>query len=550
MKYLELYKEQIKEGKAVVGKWIQLNIEYIENGLKEGRFFYNDKKADEAIVFIERFCHHVEGKTSLIKLEPWQKYFLSCVFGIVDSNGNRQFREIVLIMGRKQGKSLLAGAIEVKIAFTESEAGMQIYNLAPKLEQAHIIFNVAYNMIDRVPSLAKRMRKRRADMYFPSWNCTLKPIAFNSKKSDGFNPSAVTYDEFAAWEGDRGLAMYNVMLSAQGARKQPLNIACSTANYIDDGLYDELMARSTSVLLGTSEETRLLPFIYMVDDVKKWDDMNELKKAMPNLGVSVSYEFIEEEIRKAKGSHDYKLEFMTKYCNVKQNSISAWLSSQEIKKTICEKLDPEDFRGCYGVGGIDLSRTTDLTAASIVIRKNGLDYVLTQFFMPENKIDELSDRDHIRYRKFVDLGFLTPSGQNFVRYEDVADWFKMMRDKYEIVCCVIGYDRYSSQYLVDKMQNDGYPMDDVIQGTNLTSIINEFGGLLRDGVVRTGTNGLLQSHFASVALKKVTNDNRVRPEKVDQRKHIDGFVSVIDAYTVRAKWYEKYKWLLDSNDDD
>lgn len=550
MKYLELYKKQIKEGKAVVGKWIQLNIEYIENGLKEGRFFYNDKKADEAIVFIERFCHHVEGKTSLIKLEPWQKYFLSCVFGIVDSNGNRQFREIVLIMGRKQGKSLLAGAIEVKIAFTEREAGMQIYNLAPKLEQAHIIFNVAYNMIDRVPSLAKRMRKRRADMFFPSWNCTLKPIAFNSKKSDGFNPSAVTYDEFAAWEGDRGLAMYNVMLSAQGARKQPLNIACSTANYIDDGLYDELMARSTSVLLGTSEETRLLPFIYMVDDVKKWDDMNELKKAMPNLGVSVSYEFIEEEIRKAKGSHDYKLEFMTKYCNVKQNSISAWLSSQEIKKTICEKLDPEDFRGCYGVGGIDLSRTTDLTAASIVIRKNGLDYVLTQFFMPENKIDELSDRDHIRYRKFVDLGFLTPSGQNFVRYEDVADWFKMMRDKYEIVCCVVGYDRYSSQYLVDKMQNDGYPMDDVIQGTNLTSIINEFGGLLRDGVVRTGTNGLLQSHFASVALKKVTNDNRVRPEKVDQRKHIDGFVSVIDAYTVRAKWYEKYKWLLDSNDDD
>lgn len=550
MKYLELYKEQIKEGKAVVGKWIQLNIEYIENGLKEGRFFYNDKKADEAIVFIERFCHHVEGKTSLIKLEPWQKYFLSCVFGIVDSNGNRQFREIVLIMGRKQGKSLLAGAIEVKIAFTEREAGMQIYNLAPKLEQAHIIFNVAYNMIDRVPSLAKRMRKRRADMYFPSWNCTLKPIAFNSKKSDGFNPSAVTYDEFAAWEGDRGLAMYNVMLSAQGARKQPLNIACSTANYIDDGLYDELMARSTSVLLGTSEETRLLPFIYMVDDVKKWDDMNELKKAMPNLGVSVSYEFIEEEIRKAKGSHDYKLEFMTKYCNVKQNSISAWLSSQEIKKTICEKLDPEDFRGCYGVGGIDLSRTTDLTAASIVIRKNGLDYVLTQFFMPENKIDELSDRDHIRYRKFVDLGFLTPSGQNFVRYEDVADWFKMMRDKYEIVCCVVGYDRYSSQYLVDKMQNDGYQMDDVIQGTNLTSIINDFGGLLRDGVVRTGTNGLLQSHFASVALKKVANDNRVRPEKVDQRKHIDGFVSVIDAYTVRAKWYEKYKWLLDSNDDD
>lgn len=544
MKYLDLYKKEISEGRATVGKWIKLNIEMIESGLKEGRFFYDDKKADLSIQFIERFCHHVEGKTNLIKLEPWQKYFLACVFGIVDENGHRQFREVVLVMGRKQGKSLLAAAIEVKFVFTEREAGMQIYNLAPKLEQAHIIFNVAYNMIDCVKSLAKRMKKRRADMYFPFNKCTLKPIAFNSKKSDGFNPNMVTYDEFAAWEGDRGLAMYNVMMSAQGAREEPLNIACSTANYIDDGLYDELMARSTSVLLGTSQETRLLPFIYMIDDEKKWDDMEELKKAMPNLGVSVSYDFIEEEIRKAKSSHDYMLEFKTKYCNIKQNSISAWLSAQEIKRTYCDTLKYEYFRGTFGVGGVDLSQTTDLTACCVVIQINGIDYILSHFFLPANKIEELSDRDHIRYGKFIELGYLSPSGENYVDYHDVCNWFIQLKEKYGIYCCAIGYDRYSAQYLVDEMSKKGFLMDDVIQGTNLTPIIDEFGGLVRDGKVQTGTNGLLQSHFASVALKKVANDNRVRPEKVDPRKHIDGFVSVIDAYTVRQKYWKQYQWRL------
>lgn len=547
MKYLDLYKEEIKSGRAVIGKWMELNIAFIEKGLENGDFFYDEKKGEAAIAFIERFCHHVEGSTSLIKLEPWQKYFLACVFGIVDEKGYRQFREVVLVMGRKQGKSLIAGSIEVKMAYTEHEPGAQIYNLAPKLKQANIIYNVVYKMIQRVPALNKRAKKRRTDIYLPKENVTLEPIAFASKKSDGFNPQMTTFDEFAAWEGEAGLKMYNVMLSAGGARKQPLYFAISTANYIDDGLYDELMARGTAVLQGTSKERRLLPFIFMIDDPKKWNDMTELKKAMPNLGVSVSEEFMQEEINKALGNQTYRLEFLTKYCNLKQNSVAAWLNRQQINNTICEELNLEDFRDHYAVGGIDLSQTTDLTAASIIIQKNGIDYVFSKFFLPKNKIQELSERDHIRYENFVRLGYLMPSGENFVDYHDVSDWFDMLRKKYGIACCVIGYDRYSSQYLVDDMKKKGYKMDDVIQGVNLTPVVYEVEGLITDGVVKTGTNGLLQSHFASAALVKVAEDNRVRVVKVDKRKHIDGLVSVLDAYTVRQKWAKDYMYLLDNS---
>lgn len=546
MKYLEEYKQRIRNGDDIINTWMKLNISYIENGLKEGRFFYDERKANIIITFIENFCHHIEGSTDLVELEPWQKYFLACVFGIVDKNGNRQFREVVLVEGRKQGKSLIAGGVEIAFAFTEDEAGMQIYNIAPKLEQAGIIFNVVYKMITLVSSLSKRVKKRRSDLYIKYKDCTMKPIAFSSKKSDGFNPALVIFDEFGAWEGEAGLRMYNVMLSAGGARKQPLYLSVSTANYIDDGLYDELLMRSEAVLKGTSEEKRLLPFIYCIDDESKWDNINELRKAMPNLGVSVSYDFIEEEIRKAKASRDYKAEFLTKYCNIKQNSVTAWLSAHDIKQTMCERLELEKFARCYGVGGIDLSKTTDLTCASIVIRLNKIDYIFSQFFMPAQKIDELSEREHIRYRKFVDLGFLTVSGEHHVDYHDVCNWFEEMKKKYRIYVCVVGYDIYSAQYLIDEMTSKGYRMDSVRQGTNLTPVIDEFGGLVRDGTIRTGTNGLLQSHMASVALKRTAEDNRVQAVKVDSRKHIDGFVSVIDAYTVRQKWYKEFQYRIEN----
>lgn len=546
MRYLDEYKARIEEGTDVVGKWVKKNIAMVENGLANGDFYYDEARADRAIRFIEHFCHHYEGRTDLITLEPWQKYFVACMFGLVDKDGTRHFRELVLIIARKQGKSLLAAAIQVYILFCDREPGMQIYNLAPKLKQSKIIFQGAFNMIDQVPSLSKRVRKRRDDVYYPKTKGVMAPLAFNGKKSDGFNPHFCTFDEFAAWEGEQGLKMAEVMLSAVGARRQPIFLYTSTANYIDNGLYDEIMRRSTAVLQGTSDETRLLPFIYAIDDENKWDDIEELRKAMPNLGVSVTEKFLEDEIAKAHGSPVHKSEFLTKYCNIKQNAVSAWFSKKDILSMTGDPLHIEDFAHMYGMGGVDLSQTTDLTAATILIRVDGQDYVFTHFWLPTNRIKEAEERDMIPYTRFMELGYLSPSGENYVQYSDVTQWFLDIRKKYKIHCLIVGYDRYSAQYFVDEMNKFGFETDDVIQGTNLTPVIYEFEGLVKDGIVHTGSNGLLQTHFSSVAIQKVAEDNRVRMRKIDERKHIDGAASVIDAYTVRQKWYDKYRYRLEN----
>lgn len=541
--YICEYYAKINSGKIIVGKWIKAVYKIIMDGLEKQEYFFNAKAANKAIKFIENFCHHSKGRNDLIKLELWQKAMVSVIFGIQDEKKIRIFREIFIIIGRKNGKSLFAAAIIAYMAYMEPEYGQEIYCLAPKLDQANIVYDAFHQMVKAEDELSEIAKKRRSDIYIEETNTKIKPIAFNAKKSDGLNPQLSVCDEIAAWSGDGGLKQYEVIKSALGARRQPMILSISTAGYINDSIYDELIKRSTSFLNGTSKEHRLLPFLYMIDDVEKWNDIEELKKANPNMGVSVMEDFFTEEIAIAEGSLSKKAEFLTKYCNIKQNSSIAWLEYTTVDRAGIEKT-LEDFRDCYAVGGIDLSQTTDLTAASVVIEKEGVLYAFTQFFMPANRVESLQEKDGVPYEVFVKKGLITLSGGNYVDYKDVFAWYIMLLEVYGIRPLKIGYDRYSAQYLINDMKNFGFHMDDVFQGENLTPVIREFEGILKDGNFRIADNNLLKGHFMNVALKHNMETRKFRPVKIEERAHIDGFVSVIDAMTVRQKYWEECGELL------
>lgn len=546
--YIAEYHDAILNGHVTVGKWIKKIYEILLSGLKSGRWRFDAKKANKAIKFIENFCHHSEGRNDLLKLELWQKAIVSAIFGIMDTNGYRQFREVFIMVARKNGKTLFAAAIIAYMAYLDGEYGAKIYCLAPKLEQADLVYDAFYQIVQSDDELGDPdfTQKRRSDIYIEELNTSIKRLAFNSKKSDGFNPHLTVCDEIEAWPGDQGLKQYEVMKSALGARKQPLILSISTAGYINDGIYDELVKRSTAFLKGTSDESRLLPFLYMIDDAEKWDDIEELKKANPNMGVSVSVDFYIEEIKIARLSLSKKAEFMCKYCNVKQNSSVAWLDYDTVECCRGEKLTLEDFRGCYCVAGIDLSKTTDLTAASIIIERNGKFYIFTQFFMPAERLEKATKEEEIPYDKFVKLGYLTLSGSHDVDYHDVENWLVMLVKKYKIKPLKVGYDRWSASYLIQDLQQSGFHTDDVYQGTNLSPLLDEFESKLKDGVINVGENDLLRSHFLNVAVQINSGDGRKKPVKIERRKHIDGFVSVIDAFTVRSKYHSEIGKLLEN----
>ena len=534
--YIYAYYQQIQDGTVIVGRWIKLVFEYLIKGLENKEFFFDQKKANKAIKFIENFCHHCEGRSDLLKLELWQKAIVSAIFGIVDADGLRQFREILIIVARKQGKSLLAAGIANNCLYADGEYGARIFCVAPKLDQADIIYSAIWQTIAAEPELTEMTKRRKSDYYVEATNSTVKKIAFNAKKSDGFNPSLAVCDEIAAWPGDQGIKQYEVMTSALGARKQPLILAISTAGYISEGIYDELTKRATRFLLGDSKERRLLPFLYMIDDPAKWNDINELRKSNPNMGVSVSVSHLLEEIAIAEGSFTKKAEFLCKYCNIKQNSALAWLSAQTVEKASGAALKLEDFKSHYCVGGIDLSQTRDLTACLVIIEKAGELYVFAKFFLPAEKIAEATERDGLPYAKYIERGLLQPSGENYVDYHDCYNWFTELVQRYEILPLQVGYDRYSAQYLVQDMKQYGFHMDDVYQGDNLWPVIQETAGVLEDGKIHIGDNDLLKVHLLNSAIKMNTERGRGRLVKINPVDHIDGTAALLCAMTVRQKW--------------
>lgn len=536
------YHEAIQKKEVIVGVWVRLCFEILTTGLLNGEWEFNEKKANKAIKFIENFCHHSEGRSDLLHLELWQKAIVSAIFGIMDkTTGYRQFREVFIIVARKNGKTLFAAAIAAYMTYVDGEYGAKVYFLAPKLDQADLVYDAFYQIVQSDDELDSITKKRRSDIYIKAFNTSVKKIAFNSKKSDGFNPQLVVNDEMEAWPGDQGLKQYEVMTSALGARKQPLIISIATAGYVNDGIFDELFKRATAFLKGNSREKRLLPFIYMIDDIEKWDSIEELKKSNPNLGVSVSVEYYLEQIEIARNSISKKVEFMTKFCNIKQNSAVAWLDYWDVMKCVHEEkpLSLEDFKGCYCVGGIDLSRTTDLTAASIVINRDGINHIFTRFYMPQKRYEVAINEDNTPYNIYRDQGFLFISGENQVDYKDVYNWFIELVKVYKIKPLKIGYDRYSANYLVEDLKTAGFHTDDVYQGTNLTPVLHEFEGNLKDGLFDFGDNSMLAAHFLNVAVDINLNDSRMKPVKIEKRMRIDGAMSVFDALTMVSKYHNE-----------
>ena len=563
--FIYAYYQQIKNGTITAGRWIILIYDYIVNGIEQKQFYFDQKKANGVIEWIEANCFHTKGPRALepFKLELWEKAFLSCLYGIVDENGARVFREVLLLVGRKNGKSALASCIGKYEWYIGGGYGAEVYTIAPKLEQAEIIYNNIWQQVvvdpeykklqERLEELrgtrkgsahAKRFveempRHRQTDLYLPVNNGTVKKIAFSARKSDGFGPSCVFCDEVAAWQGDAGLKQYEVLKSGMGARPEGIVLSCTTSGYENEGIFDELMKRATRFLLGDSKERRFLPLLYMIDDPEKWDDINELRKANPNLGVSVSVSYMLEEIAVAEGSLSKRAEFICKYANLKQNSSMAWLDAFDVEKCTGASLTFEEFKSTYAVCGVDLSQTTDLTAAVCVIERDGVYNVLAQFFIPAERVEELTARDGVPYMAYVQRGLLTLSGDNFINYRDVYAWITALIERYQIYPLKVGYDRYSAQYLIQDLNAYGFQTDDVFQGENLYPVIQEVGGLIKDGRINIGDNDLLKIHFLNSALKMSNERGRGKLIKINQNAHVDGMAALLCAFCMISKYHDE-----------
>ena len=546
------YWNEIDSGGVNVGKWVRLLYEVILQGLQDKRWFYDHHLAENAMMFIERYSHHYRGKLApgRLVLDLWERACISLIFGIVDGEGKRQFVEVFWLIGRKCGKTLLAAAIACYMAYAAGEFGSEIYFLAPKLDQADLCYGAFEFNVHAEPELDSITKSTKyRGLMINERNTTVKKLAFTSKKSDGYNPQFYCADEVAAWPGVAGLRQWEVMVSGTGAREEPLGMAISSGGYENDGLFDELMKRGTGFLMGHSKEQHILPIIYMVDDPEKWDDLEELEKALPGMGSSVPKWFIEREIVTAHESISKEVEFKTKYANLKQSMSTAWLKAEHINSAFGWRKQMEELRNHYVVGGLDLSQTTDLTSACFICEVEGILWVHSHFWLPEKRLKEATKRDGVTYEIYIRKGFLSLSGEEFINFEDVRNWFMDLVKKYKIYPLIIGYDRWSAMETVHELEKKHFKMDSVTQGFNLSSVADTFEGLLREGKIRDmDDNDLLKIHMADAAMKMESGADRAHPRKmlvkISNKAHVDGMAAILDAMAMRQfKWNELGKRL-------
>ena len=535
------YWREINSGGVVVGKWVRMLYDVLMQGISENRWFYDDRLADNAVGFIERFCHHYKGQLAprRIRLDLWERAGISDIFGIVDGEGKRQFSQVFWPVGRKQGKTLIAGGIGTYMGYAAGEYGSEIYYLAPKLEQADLAYSALEFNVHAEPELdAITKSTKYRGLVIQETNTIIRKLAFTSKKSDGYNPMFYCADEVAAWPGVNGLRQWEVMASGTGARREPLGLAISSGGYENDGLYDELMKRGTAFLMGNSREQHILPIIYMIDDQEKWDDLTELKKSLPGLGISVSEEFIRKEIDTAHESISKEIEFKTKYCNIKQSLSTAWLRAEDIEKAFGWRKPLAEMKGRYCVVGIDLSQTTDLTSACFICEVDGILWVHSHFWLPNKRLEEATKRDGIPYEIYIKKGFLSLSGEEFINNDDVLLWCMDLVKTWKIYPLMIGYDRWSAQDLVAKLEKKHFHTDSVTQGFNLSSVSDTFEGLLREGRIRDmDDNSLLKIHMADAAQQMEGNTEAAHPRKklvkISKNAHVDGVAAILDAMAMR-----------------
>ncbi len=536
--YLQEYERKIRSGEIVAGKKIKKIYARLIKEMNDDSlpFYFDEERANRPIKFIEKFVKQSTGIAGVpLELELFQKAFIEALFGFIyRDTEHRRFQETLFLVSRKNGKTTLLAAIAFYMLVADKEASAECYSVATKLDQAKKTFNEIVAIRKYSTALQSITRKRRTDVYVPDTLSSFEALASDSKTLDGLNSHLVIVDELHAI---RDRELYEVMRQSMSSRRQPLLVMITTAGTTRESIFDDIYSYAESVLNETVKDETFLPIMYELDSKDEWLEPNMWLKSNPGLGNIKSVKYLTDMVERAKNDYKTKNGVLVKDFNIKGNTEQAWLPFDVIYNDLT--YDIENLRGSYAIGGADLSSTTDLTCATLLIVKDDMKYVLQKYFIPNDGIEKKIQEDKIRYDLWEkDIVFCEGARVN---YSDVTKWFVEMREKYEIYPLWVGYDKWGAQYWVEEMQQHSFQMEAVIQGAQtMSQPMKELEADLMNKKVNFNGMNILKWNLSNTTVKRDENDN-IRPIKGrNQKQRIDGTVSLIDAYVVLHRHYDDY----------
>lgn len=543
MNYIEQYLEEIHAGRCIVSNRVRKEYERLYQDMTDlgSPYYFDEEKANLPIEFIERFCKHSKGEWAgrPVLLELFQKAFISALFGFIEEDtGLRRFRETLFYVARKNGKSTMLSGIALYMLIADNEPGAEVYSVASKKDQARIIFDETYNMIKQSPDLLQVVKKRKSDLYFSLTFSKMQPLGKNSDTLDGLNSHLVIMDELHSIK-DRNL--YEVMQQSQSARRQPLLVMITTAGTVRECIFDDMYKYACGVCDGTIQDDRFLPILYELDSKKEWCDPMAWEKANPGLNRIKKLTDLMSKVERAKSSPRDLTGLLVKDFNVISSISTAWLTFDDIDNQ--ETFDIENFRGMYAIGGANISITTDLTCATLLLMdKNEKRYVKQMYWLPADNFESRVKDEKIPYDKWYEAGMLRLCNGNSINYSDVTAWFVEMVNQYEIVPAWVYYDSYSAKYWVEEMEKTGFRMVRCIQGAKTLSLpMQMLGADLKAKKVNYNNSSILKWCITNTGIQEDRNGNIVPVKAQSPKYRIDGLASLLDAYVGLYEHYNEYK---------
>lgn len=552
------YWKQIESGAVVVSAKVRRVYQKLIADMEEPNceWEYSEKRANHAIKFIEGYCKHSEGKMGgkPFLLEPWQKAMTAALFGFVHKiDGTRKYREFVLIVARKNGKSAWGSAVALYMLMSDGEQGPQVVSAATKRDQAKIIWTVAKRMLKKSPVLSGRARALVGEIVTDFNDGSFKPLSSDSNTLDGLNVHCSLVDELHAIE-DKNL--YDVIVDGMTAREQPISIITSTAGTVREGIFDIKYNEAAAIInkYGDQElspdEERLLPIIYELDSRKEWTDPECWRKANPGLGTIKDLDQLRDKVAKAQKNPLLVKNLLCKDFNIRETTSEAWLTFEQLNNTAT--FDIMALKPKYGIGGCDLSSTTDLTCATILfmIKDDPTIYIMQMYWLPEDLLESREKDDKIPYSVWRDMGLLRTTPGNKVHHSFVTQWFVEMQSVCGIYVPWVGYDSWSATYWLEEMK--GYfgkeavsKEEAVIQGKKtLSGPMKNLGADLEANKINYNNNPVLKWCMSNTAIEVDKNLN-IQPCKINnQRRRIDGLAALLDAYVCWERHKEDYANLI------
>lgn len=545
MNYILEYWKSITNTKIGVSKRVYKQYERLVNDMGEkshnSKYIFDESKANKPIEFIERFCKHSKGEWAgkPVILELFQKAYISALFGFIDKEtGLRRYKESMFYVARKNGKTTMLSGLAAYMMIADGEGGSEVFSIATKKDQARLLFDETHNMIKQSPYLSKHIKKRKSDLYFPLTMSRLQPLGKNSDTLDGLNAHCVIMDELHSIK-DRNL--YEVMKQSMSARREPLMIMITTAGTVRECIFDDMYEYACNVVDGTFQDDTFLPILYELDKKEEWTDPKAWSKANPGLGIIKKIDDLEVKVERAKNNPKDLSGVLTKDFNIRDTISSAWLTFDDLNNI--ETFDINNFKNCYAIGGADLSITTDLTCATLLLMDKDTHkrYIHQMYWLPRDSFEKRVQLDKIPYDKWLQRDLLRLCNGNSINYSDITAWFNEMLNDYGITPLWIYYDSYSAKYWVEEMEQHGFKMQRCIQGARTLSLpMQMMGADLQAKKINYNNNPILKWCLTNTGVETDRNGNIVPIKNQAAKQRIDGTASMLDAYTGLFEHYEEF----------